>query len=148
TLLPYTITLTNLGGAASASGQLLVMPPDGTSSTIPVPPIAPSASTTINVTWTVPVVPPNAPLAQFDGRPLTLNASLNWSDAAANGYGPISAQSQTTERIPVLSIAAGALPASVLPGDSITAAFTIFNRGSASSQTGQLTVTLPDGTTT
>src|SRR5207253_5617507 len=55
TLLPYAIDITNLGSAASASGQLLVTLPDGTSATLAVPAMAPSASATLNVNWTVPV---------------------------------------------------------------------------------------------
>ncbi|PYQ48458.1 MAG: hypothetical protein DMF59_15995, partial [Acidobacteria bacterium] len=109
TLLPYAIEITNLGSAATASGQLLVTLPDGTSATLAVPAIAPSASATLNVNWTVPVIAPKAAgetdgayrsrLASFDGKPLPLNASLTWTDAAANAYGTTAAQFVTIERL-------------------------------------------------
>ena len=139
TLLPYTIEITNLGGAASASGQLLVTLPDGTTATLVVPAIAPAASTTLKVGWSVPVITPKvagesdaayrARLATFDGRPLTLNASLSWNDAAANPYGTTTAQFLTLERLPILFITAGALTSAVAPAQSITATFTMPPRG-------------------
>ncbi|HMC21475.1 MAG TPA: CARDB domain-containing protein, partial [Thermoanaerobaculia bacterium] len=157
-VLPYGIELTNIGGAATASGSLLITLPDGSTSTLSVPALVPAASTVLNINWTVPVIAPKAAgetdaayrarLASFDGKTLLLNGSLSWTDAAANQYGSTTAQFATIERVPILSITAGALPASATPGQSITATFTIQNLGSIASQPGRLIVLFPDATTT
>jgi len=157
-ILPYSIELTNIGGAATASGSLLVTLPDGSTTTLSVPSLAPAASTVLNVSWTVPVIAPKAAnetdaayrarLASFDGKTLLLNGSLSWTDAAANQYGSTTAQFVTVERVPILSITAGALPVSATPGQILNATFTVQNLGSIASQPGRLIVLFPDATTT
>ena len=111
----------------------------------------------MTASYTVPAIAPKAAgetdaqyrarLASFDNKKLTFTGSVTWTDANANAYGAISAQSETTERLPVLSISASAVATSALPGDAVTTTFTIQNVGTIATQSGQLVITLPDATT-
>src|SRR5207245_5266571 len=133
-----------------------VILPDSTTTDLTVSSLASGASTTVNATYTVPAIAPKAAgetdaqyrarLAAFVNKKLTFAGSLTWTDVNANAYGAISAQSETTERVPILALTAGALPASVLPGETFTPNFTIQNIGTGQATNVVVRVQQPDGT--
>ena len=100
----YVVTLTNIGHAAAQIGAISITLPDG-SIAHPVPlasSIAPGASTTATVSYTIPANHPNGTISA--------TGSAGWSDSAANSYGPLSASASTDVTLPNLPpvVSAGA----------------------------------------
>ena len=100
----YVVTLTNIGHAPAKTGIISITLPDG-SITHPAPlatSIAPGASTTATVSYTIPANHPNGTISA--------TASAGWSDSAANSYGPLSASASIDVTLPNLPpvVSAGA----------------------------------------
>ena len=100
----YRLTLANSGHAPAAINALSITLPDG-SVTHPSPlsnTIAPGASTTATVSYTIPANHPNGTISA--------SASVVWSDSVANSYGPLSASASTQVTLPNLApvVSAGA----------------------------------------
>jgi len=149
-------TIQNVGSAASQSGQLTVTLPDGMTTPLAVQGLGAGASTTLTASFTIPAIAAKgagetdavyrARLATFDNKKLTFSGSLTWLDGNANTYGPITAQAEATERVPILVLTAAPLPASMLPNETFTPAYTIQNIGSGQASNVLLRVQQPDGT--
>jgi uncharacterized repeat protein (TIGR01451 family) len=117
----YDLTLAN-AGSAPASPSLTDTLPDGTVITVEGVPasLAPNETATAHAAYAVPITQA--------GGDLTDTASLLWTDANVNTYGPIGA-SATTEVIPAISVAhidlspgvAGPLPVGAVHTLTITA---------------------------
>jgi RHS repeat-associated protein len=83
----YTVTLINIGGAASPSINLTVTLPDGSVRTPAVPALAPGATFQASINFAIPATQP--------AGTISAQASVIWNDAIANAYGPLSATAQT-----------------------------------------------------
>ncbi len=88
----YTVTLTNIGHASVSASNVSITLPNGS---VQHPAavqnlLAPGAVTTATATYAI-------PRAQANGS-ISATASVTWSDASANSYGPFSASATTTVR--------------------------------------------------
>lgn len=154
---PYTLRIANLGSAPAVSGTVTLTFPDGTTGTLPIGAIAPGASATGTLTWTVPAAPAKgrtqsdtsylAGLGSLDGSPLAATATLSWQDAQGNAYGAVTQNVTTTEALPIVQITMSG-PATAKAGDPIAYTVALTNTGHAPATHLGVTVTLPDGSTT
>jgi RHS repeat-associated protein len=152
--IPYKVTVGNIGAADAKNASILMIFPDGTSTTVTLAsvPVGGSVSTTIN--FVVPAIAPKQPgesdqqylarLSAIDGSQLNALAKVNWQDAIGNAYGQIEQPFiSTTERVPVLLVTPQG-PATVLPGQQATVNYSVQNTGGNASQV-SLQITNPDG---
>lgn len=136
----YPLTIGNIGSGTAAQGTAAVTLPDGTTTSVSVPQILPSASFAGNIQWQAPVIKPKDPaettavylarLAAADNVTVPpVTASVTWQDALNNTYGAIDQQfSSVKERLPILGLSPVA-PATILPGQAATVALTVANSG-------------------
>jgi RHS repeat-associated protein/uncharacterized repeat protein (TIGR01451 family) len=136
----YPLTIGNIGSGTAAKGTAAVTLPDGTTTSVSVPQILPSASFDGNIQWQAPVIKPKDPaetpavylarLAAADNVTVPpVTASVTWQDTLNNSYGAIDQQfSSVKERLPILGLSPVA-PATILPGQAATVALTVANSG-------------------
>jgi len=155
---PYTIAVTNVGGAVANTAAVNVTLPDGSTRAVSFNGIAPGASSATTIVFANPPVGPIgqnettdaylARLAAADGKLLTASADLNWTDTAGNPYGDVGAQMFTaTVRVPILNLTP-TVPATLLPSQNATLSFDVRNTGGCTALLSDLKVTNPDGTVT
>jgi len=154
TRIPYTVRVTNLGRALATNAAVTVTFADGSVGRLPIATLAPSATVTGTLTWTVPAVPARgaaeatadyqARLAAADGATYTAQGGVTWQDAAGNSYGPVDASATVTGRLPVVAISAQT-PTTLVPGHVVTTTLTLTNTGSLDAAPATARVTNPDG---
>ncbi|HEX3130445.1 MAG TPA: Ig-like domain-containing protein, partial [Thermoanaerobaculia bacterium] len=154
TLLSVRASTVNRGTGNAIQTDVAVRNPDGT--TVAVAPFTLEAGATAERTipWQIPAVAPKgsgetdaayrARLAASDNVALKLQSTTAWTDANDSRYGPVGANAQTLEVLPVLGVALSA-PAEVLSGQTIQYTAVVNNDGHAPAATASLVATLPDG---
>ncbi|HEX7153857.1 MAG TPA: Ig-like domain-containing protein [Thermoanaerobaculia bacterium] len=151
------VTATNIG-AATATGEIALTMPDGTSRTLSIASLAAGSSFTQLESFTPEAIAAKgedetteqylARLRAADGQLLTTKATLTWRDANGNAYGDIGQQLFTSRiRVPVLSFTTDA-PATILPTQTATLKFNVRNDGGCTAVLSNLVVTNPDGSKT
>src|SRR5262249_50885073 len=125
-VIPYKVTVSNIGSADADNVALSLLLPDGTTTTVPIATIPVGTSVTETINFTVPAIAPKQPnetdqqyiarLQSIDGGQLTTLAQANWQDAIGNSYGTIEQPFiSITERVPIVTTTPQG-PATVLPG--------------------------------
>jgi RHS repeat-associated protein/uncharacterized repeat protein (TIGR01451 family) len=95
----YTVTASNAGAAAAASGSARVVLPDSTQVEVPLEAVAPGVTWRKEVAWTVPPLPDSqhgetpseyvARLRALHGQVRKAQVALSWRDGQGNTYGPL-----------------------------------------------------------
>jgi RHS repeat-associated protein len=154
-VVPYTVSVTNLGSAVAPSATATVTFADGTSTTLAISNLEAGKSFSSTVNWTVPAISAKAStetnqaylarLASFDGKQLEVSASLTWKDVRGNDYGSIDQKCGSTERVPVLFQTSQA-PSSMQPGERLMLNPPVQNTGSGNAFQAKIRITNPDAT--
>lgn len=157
-VLSYVAHVRNTGRASATAGSLALTYPNGTAGSLSLPAIAPGDTITRTLPYTVPALAPKGAseadsayqtrLAAVDGTTLPVTATLSWRDGQGLPVGTATAQAQSVERVPVLSITAPTLPASLTPGQTVPLSATVRNTGSGEARTVTVRFTNPDGSVT
>src|SRR5205823_5954526 len=127
-IIPYTLRVTNLGSATALSGTATLTFPDGSTGSLPVDTLAPGATISGTLPYTVPTVAPKgsgesesdyiARLRGVDNTALAAQANLSWQDAQGNPYGSVDQSLTTTELLPILAVGVDG-PDAAQAGDTI-----------------------------
>jgi RHS repeat-associated protein len=132
----YTLTASNTGAAAAASGSARVVLPDGSQVVVPLEAIAPGTRWVKELAWTVPPLPPRqqgetssqyaARLRALNGQVRKAQVALSWQDSQGNTYGPLAQETAATLQVPNPEEVAPPLPTgSVAPFvDSVSFLYT------------------------
>src|SRR5581483_636795 len=138
--------------------SVLMVFPDGTTTTVPVAAIPAGGSVSTTINFVVPAITGKqsnesdqqylARLAAIDGSSLVATAKVDWQDALGNSYGEIEQKIvSTTERVPILTVTPQG-PSTLLPGQKATLNFTVQNTGGGNASQVSFQVTNPDNSVT
>ncbi len=156
--IPYKVTVGNIGLADAKNVSVLMVFPDGTTTTVPVAAIPAGGSVSTTINFVVPAITGKqsnesdqqylARLAAIDGSSLVATAKVDWQDALGNSYGEIEQKIvSTTERVPILTVTPQG-PSTLLPGQKATLNFTVQNTGGGNASQVSFQVTNPDNSVT
>lgn len=155
---PYTVQVRNTGPAPATAGSLALAYPDGSTAHLSLPTIAPGDTITRTLPYTVSALAPKgasesdsvyqARLAAVDGMTLPATATVSWHDGQGLPAGTATAQAQSIERVPVLSVTAPVLPPTLTPGQTVPLSVTVSNTGSGAARDVVVRFTAPNGSVT
>ncbi|MET0405407.1 MAG: RHS repeat-associated core domain-containing protein [Cystobacter sp.] len=107
----YTLTVSNPGTATASAGSLKVQLPDETQVEVHLEALAPGATWSQEVSWTVPPLPAREPgeapaeyaarLRAMDGQERRTRAELSWRDSQGNTYGALGEETAAALRVDV-----------------------------------------------
>lgn len=156
--IPYKVTVGNIGLADAKSVSILMVFPDGSTTTVPIAAIPAGGSVSTTINFVVPAITGKQPneadqqylarLAAIDGSSLVATAKVDWQDALGSNYGEIEQKIvSTTERVPILTVTTQG-PSTLLPGQKATLNFTVQNTGGGNASQVSFQVTNPDNSIT